>query len=158
MRYLSSISLAVIVLMALAVVGCSSGVSEENAGSADVYFKKGENFYNQKSYSKAIDAFDKSIGFDPNHYEAHALRAWSYESLGHHNRAIKGFDKLIKIAPDKISLTVTYIARGNVYEGMREYAKARDDYIKVCELGLEIGDSSLCKPGIIEQLGVLAGK
>ena len=72
MRYLTSISLALIVLMALA---CSHSLVEEDPGTADAYLQKGQNLideavrtksdgtleYSHALHTKAIAAFNKAL-------------------------------------------------------------------------------------------------
>ena len=55
---------------------------------ADEWFKIGVSFSNSGNHKEAIEAFNKSIEFNPRNVEAYNNRATAYGNLGNYQQAI----------------------------------------------------------------------
>jgi tetratricopeptide (TPR) repeat protein len=63
------------------------------------YFNSGVHFYNQKEFSKAIQAYQKVIELDPNYVEAYNNLGITYQMIGDMDNAFKSYEKAIEINP-----------------------------------------------------------
>src|SRR5690606_13848205 len=81
--------------------------SEETLGENSVsdkeeaieYYNKGQSFYTNKEYEKAIKEYEKAVKIDKNFAFAWDKLGYSYRQLGQYKKAIKYYDKSLKINP-----------------------------------------------------------
>jgi tetratricopeptide (TPR) repeat protein len=64
-----------------------------------IHFNSGVSFYNQKEFSKAIQAYQKVIELDPTYVEAYNNMGIIYQMLGNADRAFESYQKSTKINP-----------------------------------------------------------
>ena len=123
MRYLSTLSLALIVLMALA---CSSGREE-----AEAAFNQGLLFYGSQDYSTAILSYDNAIRFDSNYALAYHARGKTWYQLRQYQRAIQDYDKAIQLGFTEAS---AYINRAWAWYKLGKRDMYLKDLAKACEI------------------------
>lgn len=73
----------------------------------------------------AVEYFSKAIALDPKNVEAHYYRGYSYEELGHDQKAIEDMNKAITIDP---RFMPAYLHRGKMYAKNKRYQLAIDDF------------------------------
>lgn len=89
------------------------------------YYNKGQSFYTNKEYEKAIKEYEKAVKIDKNFSFAWDKLGYSYRQLGQYKKAIKYYDKSLKINPKgKMPLMNKPIA----YQLMGELDKAIESY------------------------------
>ena len=155
MRYITSISLALIVLMALAM-GCASPIPSptdtplanlafkldvkidpKNAteGSASS-FNKGIELFEAENWSMAIDQFTLALQVNPQLKYAHYFRGTAYNYLEQYQRAVQDYDKEIELYPNDAT---SYVVRAAAYYNLGQYALSDADEAMACSL-----DSDWC--------------
>src|SRR3990167_7868462 len=86
---------------------------EERLFEASQWFEKGKNYYLNKEYDNAIEAFTKAIKLDPNYAKAYSARGFLlYRNKGLFDSAIEDYSKAIAINPNDVQI---YISRGLAY-------------------------------------------
>ena len=78
--------------------------------------------------------FDAYIRLDPDDASAYFKRAYAFDELGQHDRAIEDLDEAIRIDP---TYAVAYNNRGVAYQSLGERELAERDFAKAKELGYE---------------------
>ena len=161
MRYLTSISLALIVLMALACTTPNIDATVEarakelvaeqvnnlppNPDLALDYFNRGVGYGQAGDYQLAIGDLTKAIalGLHRTHSSgrnplanAYFIRGYYYDELGQYQTAINDYTKAIQLDPDDAD---AYSNRGHAYNKLGQDERAEADWAKACEL-----DSKLC--------------
>jgi tetratricopeptide (TPR) repeat protein len=63
------------------------------------HFNSGVHFYNQREFSKAIQAYQKVIELDPTYVEAYNNLGITYQMMGDINRAFEAYEKATEINP-----------------------------------------------------------
>jgi tetratricopeptide (TPR) repeat protein len=63
------------------------------------HFNSGIHFYNQKEFSKAVQAYQKVIELDPTYVEAYNNLGITYQMIGDTEKAFNSYEKAIKINP-----------------------------------------------------------
>jgi tetratricopeptide (TPR) repeat protein len=108
---------------------------EQNGGkggtlASDVlnYFNSGVTFYNQKEYSKAIQAYQKVIELDPTYVEAYNNLGIIYQMMGDVDRAFGACQKATEINPryQKAynNLGILLLLKGRYEEALEAFQKA----------------------------------
>jgi Flp pilus assembly protein TadD len=82
-------------------IGVEQVGGKDNALASDVlyYFNSGVTFYNQKDFSKAIQAYRKVIELDPTYVEAYNNLGIIYQMMGDMDRALGAYQKSTEINP-----------------------------------------------------------
>lgn len=108
-------------------------VSASNADEPSVraYFKKGNTFFDNGLYQKAIENYSKVIDFEPSNIKAYFNRGLANQKLGLYDQAIKDFTRIIELKSDYIQ---AYFERGNVYFDKGLNKEAIEDYSKTLEI------------------------
>src|SRR3990170_5551095 len=100
--------------------------------SAADWFKKGRQYWLNKEYDKAIEAFTSAIALDPNDAVAYNNRGVVYgRDKGQYDRAIEDFNKAIQLDPNDAA---AYNNRGLAYDDKGQYDRAIEDYNKAIAL------------------------
>ena len=99
---------------------------------ADDYFKKGNNAYNDKEYSKAVEYYETSIEFNPDNDLAYLNNADAYYKLEKYNSALEYYNKYIEKTGNIEDYTYFRIAYCN--DELKNYDKAIEYYNKAIEL------------------------
>lgn len=95
------------------------------------YLKRGEHFYQQKNYPKALNDYTKSVESHDTYAPAYASRGLANFKLKKYQAAIKDYNKSIELNG---SNAVAYNGRGHVYYQLKDYQKALPDYDKAISL------------------------
>jgi Flp pilus assembly protein TadD len=111
----------------------SVGVEQEGgkAGrlASDVlnHFNSGVTFYNQKEFSKAIQAYQKAIELDPNYVEAYNNLGIIYQMMGDVDRAFGAYQKATEISPryekGYNNLGILLLLKGRYEEALEAFQK-----------------------------------
>jgi predicted O-linked N-acetylglucosamine transferase (SPINDLY family) len=80
-----------------------------------------------RSYSEAIDQFDKAILYNPNFADAYASKGNCLEKLKRYEDALVAYDKALSIKPD---LELAWLGRGNAFRNLKRYDDAFATYDK----------------------------
>jgi Flp pilus assembly protein TadD len=112
----------------------SIGVEQEGGKdrtlTSDVlnYFNSGVTFYNQKEFSKAIQAYQKVIELDPTYVEAYNNMGIIYQMLGNADRAFGAYQKATEINPryekGYNNLGILLLLKGRYEEALEAFEKA----------------------------------
>ena len=100
--------------------------------TADEWFKKAGEYFNNGDYTNAITAYSESLKRDRSNLDAYWFRSVAYFQVKNYDAAIADCDTVIKGAPD---FSTVYIARGDAYGAKGIYHKAVADF----KTGLEKG-------------------
>jgi len=95
------------------------------------WFEKGYAFCTSGDYRNAINAYTKSIEFNPKYASTYNNRGYAHDKLGNHKQAIKDYNKAIVL--DSVD-AVAYNNRGCAYIELGNYRKAIKDFNKAIEL------------------------
>lgn len=94
----------------------------------DFYVKKGNEFYKEGKWDKAIEQFQLAIGINPGHMGARQNLGLAYQSKRDLTHAIEVFQAIKKddplFVPAYISLGLVYVQKGRYKDAEREYADA----------------------------------
>src|SRR5688572_5803342 len=94
-------------LIVMLIIPISFALSSCGKSAANIYMRKGKEYYQKKDYQTAIRFFDKVLEVDANNNDAKFFRALSFYELGHHFDACEQMSMLIKsgYGPADSSLT-----------------------------------------------------
>ena len=98
---------------------------------AEAYHNRGNTYYQQKSFDKAIADHNKAIKLKPDFADAYYDRGSAYNGQGMFDKAINDFTKTIQLVPDYVK---AYNNRGFAYFNKAMYDKAISDYSRAIEL------------------------
>ncbi|MCL4254780.1 MAG: tetratricopeptide repeat protein, partial [Anaerolineae bacterium] len=106
--------------------------------NADDYFERGNQYYQNWQYDRAIPEYTQSLHLNPNNPTAYYRRGVAYEEMGQfelanadYDQAIHQADKLIHNNPQD---SEAYRARGSAYDNKREYDRAIADFDEAIRL------------------------
>ena len=99
---------------------------------SESYKAKGDAFYQQKHYDKAIEEFTKAIEEDPDFLAAYYNRGLANYDLHLYYKAIVDFDMVIMLNPDDKD---SYFSRGLSYSKVNKLKLALSDMKKAADLG-----------------------
>jgi tetratricopeptide (TPR) repeat protein len=114
----------------------SKSIGVEQVGGNDTklasdvlyYFNSGVTFYNQKDFSKAIQAYRKVIELDPTYVEAYNNLGIIYQMIGDVDRAFGAYQKSTEINPKYEkgynNLGILLLLRGRYEEASEAFQKA----------------------------------
>ncbi len=106
--------------------------------SAYAYAFRGEAYSQKKDTAKALEDYTESIKLNPNNGKVYFLRAKQYFHLHYFVAALADCNTAILIlsdAPDTDgSLEMAYFYRGGVFNNMRKFDRASDDFTKVIQI------------------------
>jgi tetratricopeptide (TPR) repeat protein len=92
----------------------------------DAYINRGQHYYEQKEYDKAIEDFNRAIPLKPKWLEmAYGNRGNAYYAKGEDDKAIDSYDKAIAM---DAKYTAALTARGLLYEKAGAIERAKADY------------------------------
>ncbi len=116
----------VISLLLTALSGCSKDSEPATetlspaatAGSADAYFRQGNDYFQQNNFGAAVEAFQQALALDPNNPAYHANLGVSYYSMGRLDEAIQSYQAGLKMSPDDAELNyllgAAYLQQSNL--------------------------------------------
>jgi len=106
---------------------------EVNPADAEVYYNRGNAYYNKSQYRKAISDYTKAIELNPNYSKAYYNRGLAFYHTDQYELAINEFSRAIKINPNYAE---AYDNRGFTYfVKLGNKIKGCADLKKACELG-----------------------
>jgi tetratricopeptide (TPR) repeat protein len=95
-----------LVMIALVTL-CTSVVAQEN--TAEDWFNKGYELFHQESFKESLDALDKAIEIDPQHFDSWLYKGFTLSMIAQTSRgqegpkafeeSLKAYDKAIEISP-----------------------------------------------------------
>lgn len=105
-----------------------TGKNPTAASDALTHFNSGVDFYHQRDYAKAVQAYQKVIEIDPGYAEAHNNLGIIYQEAGDFGRALSSYQKAIEINPkyEKAlnNLGVLLYLTGHYEESIQAFQKA----------------------------------
>ncbi len=119
------------------------GVNE----NAEYWFKKGNKFFNEGEYEKAIECYKKVTQINPKDAEAWNNKGVAYDKLGDYKKAIKCYNKVIEIIEINPEIELKYVCaeawynKGIVYHKLKDYKKAIECYNKTIKINPEHVDA-----------------
>ena len=125
-------------------------------GSAEVYFSRGQTYYDRAALEDGKDAkawfdpaaadFKKAIERDGRHYMALDMLGLVHEETGELDKAISDFTQEMALNPlGRARLADAYCARGSSNHKEKKYDAAIADYEKAIEIGAT-ADACSCDP------------
>ena len=92
---------------------------------AEKIYNSGLQFFKEKNYAQAVDAFTKTIGLKPNFDKAFFNRALSFIELNKSQEALADLDRTISMRPD--SADYAYVQRATLEMKAGKNAEAEED-------------------------------
>lgn len=96
--------------------------------------RRGDRYYEERQYEKAVDSYSKAIQLQANIAQFYCDRGCAYDSLGDYDRALSDFEKAMELDPD---YEAAYVNRGYTYINLEQYDKAISDFDQAMELDPE---------------------
>ncbi len=90
----------------------------------------------QMNWDQAQQYIQQAVARDPDLMDVHRIQAYTYETLGEYNLAIREYQKAIEIMPN---YTYLYIAVGRIYRYLQLYDQALDNFAKAANLNAQLG-------------------
>ena len=94
----------------------------------------------QKNWSEIIRMTSAAISIDPFCSDAYALRSWAYLEKGFRKNALDDAQEAVRLDPEN---TFALNNRGSLYSRNGNLIRAKEDFQKACQGGLEIGCNNL---------------
>ena len=116
----------------------------------DIYYTWGLTLETFDKYHEATDCFDKVIQIEPDHWDAHFMRAIAFEKLQDRTMAAKSHDKIIGLDPNDSS---GYYNKGLALQDFNEHNEAIKCFEKVIKLDPNRGDAYHGKGISLQKLG-----
>jgi Tfp pilus assembly protein PilF len=102
-----SVSIIVAVIVAAVLVSCATTNSGRPAPSNQLSrneaveaYNRGNAYYWEGDYDRAIADYNQAIRLDPNHYQTYFNRGWVYSYKGMNDRAIEDYNATLRIDPN----------------------------------------------------------
>lgn len=108
---------------------------EKNPRLGRIYHSRGTELARKKRYAEALQDYEIGLKYRPKYSQLYNDRAVVYLETERYREALKGFDMAIWINPNYFN---PYLGRAKVYEALGNYAAARLDYARSCQLGVEV--------------------
>ena len=90
----------------------------------------------QKKWTQAQQYIQQAVERDPSLMDVHFIQAYTYETLGEYNLAIREYERAIEIMPN---YTYLYIAVGRIYRHLQLYDQALENFAKAANLNKQLG-------------------
>ncbi len=107
---------------------------------AAAWMKKSRAMVRKKNWPEAIRMASAAISIAPFYPDAYALRSWAHLEGGFRENALADAEKAVQLDPGN---TAALNNRGLYYLRDGNYLRAKDDFKKACQGGLEIGCGNL---------------
>ena len=92
---------------------------------ATIYFYRGNAYYNQKEYDRAIEDYNQALKLNPKLVAAFNNRGIAYGNKGEYDRAIADYNQALKLNP---RFAQAFYNRGIAYNYKKEYDRAIADF------------------------------
>ena len=109
-----------------------TGITSKALKSAQDWFIRGNQLYNNGSYELAILCYDRAIELDPSYASPWVNKGFCLKQLGRYEGALEAFDNATILNPLVPDL---WKQKGDILEGLGRYSEANDAYSKAKELG-----------------------
>jgi tetratricopeptide (TPR) repeat protein len=123
---------------------------DENSGSVNDWYNKGESLYNLERYHEAIECFDKVLSIQSNDIKAINAKALSFAALGLYEVAIKYYDKSLEISPKHKD---TWNNKARALIKLERYSEAVGCFDEVIEIDPSYADAWYDKGKLLYELG-----
>ena len=90
----------------------------------------------QKKWNQAQQYITQAVERDPSLMDVHRIQAYTYETLGEYNLAIREYQKAIDLMPN---YTYLYIAVGRIFRHLRLYDQALENFATAANLNEQLG-------------------
>jgi len=90
----------------------------------------------QKKWNQAQQYIQQAVERDPALMDVHRIMAYTYETLGEYNLAIREYKQAIEIMPN---YTYLYIAVGRIYRHLQLYDQALENFATAANLNEQLG-------------------
>ncbi len=97
----------------------------------DPYLSQGEDFYQNKDYDRAIDAFSEALKSDPQNASIYVRRGLAFADKKNYDRALVDYNEALKLDPKNADV---YIDRGNVFDAQKDHNRALAEYNQALKL------------------------
>jgi tetratricopeptide (TPR) repeat protein len=103
-------------------------IAKKNPKSAAAWTELGNALMDSRSFSEAIDAYEKSLALDPKNVNARVDMGTCYRGAGKFDKAVEEYRKALKINPDfpnghrNLGIVLAYDLH-NKAEGIKEFKK-----------------------------------
>ena len=118
-----------VIIVVIAALVCIAGSA--GAQDAEELFVKGEQYYSEGEYEKAIEYFTLAIEMDPHCVLCYYKRGNIKYALGQYEEAIADYTRAIEIDPGE---SLFYEKRGLLYHVLGRYNDAILDFTRIIEL------------------------
>ncbi|VVB73370.1 VCP-like ATPase [uncultured archaeon] len=112
-------------------VGGMPGKDKGELLDATAYYEKGNTYYEQGDYDRAIENYNMSVILNPNFLESYFNRALCYYNKKNYDKAIEDYTRASDIDPDN---PLIYNNRGDAYYRKQDFEKSIADYNKAISL------------------------
>jgi len=90
----------------------------------------------QQKWTQAQQYIQQAVERDPDLMDVHRIQAFTYETLGEYNLAIREYERAIEIMPN---YTYLYIAVGRIYRHLQLYDQALEKFATAANLNKQLG-------------------
>lgn len=98
---------------------------------ADIWVDRGNVWYEEKAYEKAISDYEQALVHEPNHYHASRNLGLAYRELKNPEKALQYFSRAIEIDPQSVDALND---RGNLFQSLKRHDEAITDYKRAIEV------------------------
>jgi tetratricopeptide (TPR) repeat protein len=118
--------ITIICILFLLIIG-SSLVFIYNT-NAQIHYKLGNKYYNERKYNEAISHFTRSISLDINYLDSYLELGKLYNDMGNYDMALQFLNKALQISSLNI---VAFMERGKAYFYLSDYQRAIDSFFDI---------------------------
>jgi tetratricopeptide (TPR) repeat protein len=106
--------------------------------TADAYIGRGNYYFDQEDYERALAESDRAIGLQPDYSLAHHNRGASLVKLGQYQEALAALDRAVELAPNDAG---EHYSRGTVLILLGRCKEAKADLNRAIELRPDYGSA-----------------
>ena len=103
--------------------------SEPNTATG--FNERGNSYFDEKSYDRAIEDYNRAVQLDPKYALAFFNRARAYAEKRDYDRAVQDYTQSIQVNPN---YAAAFNNRGNIHSDKKEYDRAMEDYDQALRL------------------------
>ncbi|MDR2145341.1 MAG: tetratricopeptide repeat protein [Tannerella sp.] len=129
----------------------------DSEARANAYFWRGESYYRNSQYTKAISDFNtyqnaSKQGFSEVYSPVYYNLGYCYFKLKDYNQALTAFRRYLTLEKNPVTLADTYNRAGDCLFYQRQYAEAETNYQRAVELMPDAADYALYQRGFVQGL------